>query len=124
MTHLLVNKWKCKDGTILQSRHRHDYCTHTDSNGEHYMLDGGLEYFRHSGNLEPMCVYTNDSHEKIRDNFEWGSYGKNGEEELHYILLKDLTDEHISAILKTQKHLVEHIRKVFTDELIYRRNEQ
>lgn len=118
--HLLCNKWRCKDGKILQSRNRHDYVTHVDSNGEFYMLDGGTEYFRHTGNMEPLCVYSDDPHEKIRDNFEWGSYGKNGDEELHYILLKNLAHEHIDAILKTQKHLAEYILNVFRNELTYR----
>lgn len=121
MTHLLVNKWKCKDGTILNSRHRHDYVSYTDSNGNWSFLDGGLEgYIRHSGNLEPLCVYSTDPHEKIRDNFEWTSYGRNGDEELHYILLKNLTDEHIASIIRTQTHLSEHITKVFTDEVKFR----
>jgi hypothetical protein len=33
MTHLLVNKWKCKDGTILHSRSTYDYVCHTNANG-------------------------------------------------------------------------------------------
>ena len=31
------------DGTILQSRSRHDYRQHLDANGKTYMLDGGLD---------------------------------------------------------------------------------
>ena len=31
------------DGTILESKHRHDYVTHLDANGNEYMLDGGLD---------------------------------------------------------------------------------
>jgi hypothetical protein len=123
MSHLVCNKWKCKDGTILVSRNRYDYVTHVDSNGESYLLDGGLTYIRHSGNMECMCVYSTDSHEKIRENFEWGSYGKTGKEVLHYILLRDITDEHLCAIIKTQTHLSTHIMKLFTDELTYRNKE-
>ncbi len=123
MTHLLVNKWRCKDGTILNSRSRHDYVDHYDVNGEYYMLDGGISYIRHSGNMDPMCIYSTDPHEKIRDNFEWGSYGRNGDEELHYILLKDLTDEHLAAITRTQTHLAEHVTKVFTDEVKFREDQ-
>lgn len=118
--HLLCNKWKCKDGTILHSKHRYDFVSHTDANGEYSFCDGGLNYIRHSGNMTPMLVYTTDSHEVIRENFEWGSYGRNGDEELHYILLKNLTHEHIGAILKTQKHLAEHVLNVFRNELTYR----
>ena len=119
--HLLCNKWRCKDGTILQSRNRHDYVTYVDSNGEFHMLDGGIGgYIRHTGNMEPLCVYSNDPHEKIRDNFEWTSYGVNGDEPAKLNLLKDLTEDHIRAILSTQSQLVSHIKKIFQDELSYR----
>ena len=121
---LVVNKWKCKDGTILNSRSRHDYVDHYDVNGEYYMVDGGLSYIRHTGNMEPMCVYSTDSHDKIRDNFEWGSYGKTGTEELHYILLKDLEDDHINAILRTQTRLLDHVKKIFQDEIEYRKQQK
>lgn len=118
--YLLCNKWRCKDGTILQSKHRHDYVSHTDANGEYFFCDGGLDYIRHSGNMGPMLVYTNDPHEIIRENFTWGSRGINGDEPLKYNVLKDLADDHIRAILDTQKHLSVHILKVFKDELIFR----
>ena len=124
MIHLLVNKWKCKDGTILHSHSTHDYVCHTDANGEFSFVDGGTSYIRHSGNMEPILVYSTDPHSKIRDNFEWTSYGINGDEEPKVNLLKDLTTEHISAIIQSQKHLPEHITKVFNDELTYRSNEQ
>ena len=121
---LVVNKWKCKDGTILNSRSRHDYVDHYDTNGEYYMVDGGLSYIHHTGNMECMCVYSTDLHEKIRDNFEWGSYGKTGTEELHYILLKDLEDDHINAILRTQTRLLDHVKKIFQDEIEYRKQQK
>lgn len=116
----ICNKWKCKDGTILVSRHRHDYVTHVDSNGESYFLDGGLSYFRHSGNMEPMIVYNTDPHDKIRENFEWTSYGVNGDEDAKINLLKDLSYDHICAIIRTQTRLAPHIKKIFQDELTYR----
>lgn len=119
--YLLCNKWKCKDGTILVSKHRHDYVSHTDSDGNYSFVDGGIGgYIRHSGNMEPMLVYTSDSHEVIRENFGWTSYGINGDEPAKYNLLKELTDDHINAIIRTQKHLPQHITKVFTDEVLFR----
>jgi hypothetical protein len=120
ISYIVCNKWRCKDGTVLNSHSRHDYITHTDAIGEFYFLDGGLIYIRHSGNMECMCVYSTDPHDKIRDNFEWGSYGKSGKEELHYIVLKDINDDHLCAIIKTQTHLDTHIMKIFTDEVTYR----
>lgn len=118
--HLLCNKWKCKDGFILHSKHRQDYVSHTDANGEYSFCDGGTDYIRHSGNMEPLLVYTSDPHEVIRENFGWTSYGVNGDEPAKYNLLKDLNSEHINAILRTQKHLPEHILLVFKNELTYR----
>ena len=118
---LIVNKWKCKDGEILNSRSRHDYQMYLDSKGEFYCVDGGLEYIRHSGNMECMCVYSTDSHEKIRDNFEWTSYGIGGNGPTETRLLKDLTSDHICAILDTQNRLPSHIRQIFQDELLFRR---
>ncbi len=118
--HLLCNKWKCKDGVILQSYSAHDYVCHTDANGEYYFVDGGLNYIRHSGNMEPLLVYTTNSHQVIRENFTWGSKSINGDKPLKYYPLKDLTEGHIRAILNTQTHLPEHILNVFRNELDYR----
>lgn len=117
---LVVNKWKCKDGTILNSRSRHDFVDHYDAKGEYYMVDGGLSYIHHTGNMECMCVYSTDSHDKIRDNFEWTSYGKTGRDPAKTNLLKNLDTDHISAIIETQVHLSDHILDVFKNELIYR----
>jgi hypothetical protein len=43
---LIKNCLETPDGTILQSRHRHDYHEYTDANGKNYMIDGGLSYVR------------------------------------------------------------------------------
>lgn len=122
--YLLVSKFKTPDGTVLLSKHRHDYVSHFDTKCNCWFgVDGGISYQKILGDidkLENLSVYTNDPHKKIRENFEWGSYGKSGKEELHYILLKDLTEEHISAIMRTQKHLPEHILEVFNAELFWR----
>lgn len=40
---LLVNRIQTPDGTILTSKSVHDYVTHTDANGEEYIL--GLVYY-------------------------------------------------------------------------------
>lgn len=32
---------KTPDGTILESKHVHDYQSYLDANGETYLLDGG-----------------------------------------------------------------------------------
>lgn len=42
---------------------------------------------------------------KRREMFSWGSYGKDGNQPRREILIKDLSDLHICAILETQLHI-------------------
>ena len=56
---LIRNRWKTPDGTVLISRHTHDFVSHKDANGEEYFIDGGNDYIRKSVNkeeMENMCV--------------------------------------------------------------------
>jgi len=124
---ILRNAIITPDGTLLESRHRHDYKRHKDAiSGEEYFVDGGLDYFRGSINkVTPVYLHitTNSTHEEIRDGFIWGrNYDKdmNKLPETEYIALKDLTTEHIKAILATQCHLCDYIKKVFEYELEWR----
>ena len=123
---LIYSAWKTPDGTILHSRHRHDYCEHFDSvSKEWYVLDGGTVYQRCSINTVPaddLTLYADDPHEKIREVFVWKSYGKNfSQPEGVYTLLKDLADEHIEAICETQTHLPEYILEMFRNEQLFRK---
>lgn len=120
---LIANIWRTPAGNILQSRHQHDFV----SDAEGFFIDGGIgEYTRFGGGRfdewEDLSVYTDSHHELIRDHFVWKSYGKHGEiPEGVYTVLKLLTDDHIEAIIETQKHLPEHIVQVFRDEMSYRK---
>jgi len=120
--HIVTNQIRCPDGTLLTSFNRHDYKTHTEENGEEYMVDGGCEYLRRNVNnipAEEMSVYSDDAHVKIRKGCYWGTYGKLGDEPFTYKSLRDLETAHINAILDTQA-LPEWRRDVFIDELEYR----
>lgn len=121
---IVSNRIRTPDGTILESMHRHDYVTYVDANGKEYMVDGGLDYLRRNVHddapYEELSVYTDDLHIEIRNVFRWGTRGKDGRQPLTYVPLKDLTTEHIEAILDTQTHIQEHIRKIFLDELSFR----
>lgn len=121
---LLANRLITPDGTILESFNRHDYKGHNDTvTGEYYFTDGGLEYIRRSVNKVPGVddsVYSDDPHWGIREYFRWGTRGVDGTEPLHYVKLKDLTKDHIEAILRTQTHVPDYIQKVLRDELKYR----
>jgi len=121
---IVANRIRTPDGTILESMHRHDYVTYIDTNGKEYMVDGGLDYMRRvvhgDAPYEELSVYSNESHEKIRNAFRWGTRGKDGKQALTYVPLKDLTTEHIEAILDTQTHIRDYIRQIFLDELSFR----
>lgn len=121
MTNVVYSALRTPDGTILESRHRHDYVTHTDANGKTYMIDGGLEYVRSSanGDEEYITVTLDDGHDTVREAVTWGTYGKNGDQPLHYKKLKDMDTEHIQACLDTQR-LYPQYRTAFENELEYR----
>jgi hypothetical protein len=121
---LLANRIITPDGTMLQSHHVHHYNTHVDANGLEYMVDGGLEYRRRNVHDDApyteASVYDTDPHEVIRDAFYWGTYGKYGDKPLRRVKLSEMSNNHIEAILVTQHHMGEQIRKVFEDEKQYR----
>ena len=122
---LIYSAWKTPDGTILHSKHRHDYVTHFDSKSkEVYALDGGIDYQRRTINKVPpvdLSVYSDASHEKKREVFVWGSRGLDGQQPLVYNALKDLETSHVESIIETQTHLPEHVMQMFEDEIEYRK---
>ena len=123
---LLANRIITPDGTMLQSKHRHDYVTHIDANGKEYMTDGGIAYCRRiehdDAPYTEASVYDIDPHEVIRDAFQWGTYGKEGQNPVQYKPISSLSNLHIHNIRMTQSHIGEVIGKVFANEEIYRRD--
>jgi len=121
---ILRNAIRTPDGTVLESYFRHDYQTHVDKNGKTYMVDGGRVYLRRSanGDEEDLSVHMSDPHEKRRDAFKWGTYGPNADQPLKFVALKDLADDHIQAILDTQKQIKDkYIEELLRAEQEYRR---
>jgi hypothetical protein len=121
---LICNRWRTPDGTILESKHRHHFVEHTDANGKYYGVDGGTWYLRLLGDVvddcENLCVHSHSPHGEIREAFTWGSYGKNGDEPLHYLKLSEMTNEHIQAILDTQTEIRDHVKGILEMELKWR----
>ena len=77
---LILNRWKTPDGTVLISRHTHDFVSHKDANGEEYFIDGGSDYIRMSVNkeeMENMCVYSDDQFSLIRTVLCRGTFDEN-----------------------------------------------
>jgi len=120
----VANRIRTPDGTILESMNRHDYVTYIDANGKEYMVDGGLDYLRRNihddAPYEELSLVSTDEHSVIREVFKWGTYGIDGKQKLKYVILKDMSWDHIEAILETQVHVREHIRQLFMNELDYR----
>lgn len=124
MSYIIANRIKTPDGTILHSKTGHDYVHHNDANGDYYFTDGGNQYLRRSVNAIPataLDVTTESPFRVQREAFVWGTYGKTGKDPLKWVKLSALTDDHIKAILETQKHIPEWMRiGLFQQELNYR----
>ena len=117
---LIANIWKSPTGEILQSKHRHDFVS--DSAGN--FIDGGLDYIRMGGAVEgweDLCVYSDDSHEKQREAFKWGTRGSTGNDPIKWVAPAFMSTSHIEAVLLTQTQIPEHIRELFERELEYRK---
>ncbi len=99
---ILLTKMICPDGTELISRHRHEMVEHIDENGVYYMIDGGRDYVRWSGDGREkfVTITTEDDWELIRDNFSrYNQYTRK------YTKLKDISDEWLQNILD---YFIEH----------------
>ena len=122
---IIYNALKTPDGTIIKSRHRHDYVTHTDKNGKEYMIDGGLDYVRSSAHAdqEYLTVSMDDGHDKVREALTWGTFGKNGDEPYRQVKLREMSNAHIQACLDTQPRMYKQFRTAMENELAYRKEQ-
>ena len=93
---LIANRIQTPDGTILWSRHRHDFVSYKDSISEEtYFIDGGNDYMRISVNNEPaknLSVYDDEPWETQRMYRLWGSRGM-------WIPVSCLSNEHLENII-------------------------
>lgn len=119
---LLYRAIQTPDGTVLATRHRHDYKTYTDTiTNEMYMIDGGLEpYYRVSvNNVKPKMIeyYHDDNIEILRNVI------KRGEK-----LIKNCSNKHLENIIEYVLGLNDNITEeqtnycyFITAELLYRK---
>jgi len=97
------------DGTRLISQHRHEMVRHIDDNDFPATL---------------IDVFDTNSHGKIREWFKWcscGEIGRYGIVPTKYTQLMNMEESNIIDVLKKQTTLPQHIKKVFVDELQYRK---
>ena len=99
---LILNSISTPDGTILISRHRHDFVSHTDTtNGQTYFLDGGNEYQRIGGEgWTDVSIYSDSPFEIIRENYCRGGRGEKGDQPLTWVALKDMNDKWLQAAIE------------------------
>ncbi|MEX0595702.1 MAG: hypothetical protein WD512_04310 [Candidatus Paceibacterota bacterium] len=106
----------------MQSKHRHDFVSHTDKNGKEYAVDGGTSYLRRVGNMdyEDLSVYDDSKHETRREHLVWGrNFDKdmNRLPETEWIKIKDMSTGHIEAVLDGGFVKDEFYIEVFEEEL-------
>lgn len=123
---LLVNSIQTPDGTILVSRHRHDFICHEDSvTGTRYCIDGGSEYIRWStgGDYKNLCVYSDDPHEMIRAGVERGGRGIDGDEPLTFVTLDKMNNAWLDATIVYEEKLRPNNRyiPIYKAEVEYRK---
>lgn len=102
---LVVNAIITPDGTMVESRSRHDFNWHKDANGFEYAVDGGVDYLRrvtdpNAPHYVESSVYDTDDFEMIREVFSRGGRGINGDEPLRYVALADINDGWLQAIIE------------------------
>ena len=101
---MVVNRIQTPDGTILISKHTHDFVSHEDKNGEVYFVDGGMDYQRTTLNKEPakdLRLYWDDPYEEIRKLVFRGTFDENGERVWKPIC--ELSNKHLANIVKYNK---------------------
>lgn len=94
-------------GEKLVSNHRHDFVSCKCENET--FCDGGVDYQRFGGKdlslIKTDNIYFDADFEIIRKVLKRGGRGKNMDEELKYVVLKDIDDEWLRAIIDYEEDL-------------------
>lgn len=99
---LIRNALQTPDGTIIESKNRHDYVTHKDAlTGKTYVVDGGLDYVRRSVHADQidMCLYDNEPHKVQSEVLTWGTYGIDGDQPLQYKTIAEMETGHLESVI-------------------------
>ena len=115
---LIRNAIQTPDGTILESKHRHDYRSYTDANGKTYVIDGGLEYVRTTVHADQvsLALYNTEPHEVQAQYLTWGSYGIRGDQPRRDIPIAEMETPHLEAVLR-ECHPTEVLKNCMKKEL-------
>lgn len=102
MKQLVYNSITCDEcNETIVSYHRHDYKTCSCPNEA--MVDGGTAYLRYGAKnmskIKQFAVYDDDDFELVREYATRGSRGKDGDQPLSWIAIRDMDDNYLKAIL-------------------------
>ena len=100
---IVHNAIQTPDGTILESRHRHDWKEYTDANGKYYSVDGGMDYLRRGYTVQDyteLSRYEDEDIEELRKVITRGGRGKDGRQPLEFTLLCEMNDEWLEAAIQ------------------------
>lgn len=122
---IICNRIQTPDGTVIVSRHRHDYVSYTDANGYTYAVDGGLDYLKRMAPpdgpaYKELTVWSDDPHDLIRETLVWVTRGKTGRGPAVETALKDMSSANIRAVLFNENTLRMSVRRAFEAELAFR----
>lgn len=53
----------------------------------------------------------------------WGTYGKDGKSPCTYKIISSLDTDHIEIIIETQTHIPDDLKKIFEEELAFRKSD-
>jgi len=119
---IILNRIRCVhcNDTII-SYHVHDYKTCICGI---VSVDGGTEYlkrgFQIATDYVDSSLYDDEPFEIIRENFHWGTLGKDGKSPM-WITISKMTNAHLNNILRDIRQGASWIRKLFMRELEYRK---
>ena len=121
---IVYNAIQTPDGTILQSKHRHDYVDYKDKNGQYYSVDGGLEYLRRGYDKDDFTELSKTFKDCTLDDctkhLNWGQNYDKDMNRLPKTIFKpicELTTDHIKSIINGNYCSNEMYLHVFNYEL-------
>ena len=100
---IVHNAIQTPDGTIIESRHRHDYVEYLDANGKEYSVDGGTDYLRRGYETEDyieMSLYESDDFEIIRKVVTRGGRGLDGRQPIKFTPICEMNDGWLEAAIQ------------------------
>lgn len=125
---MIANMAECEEcGTLLHSKHRHDFVGCECPQESRLYIDGGNDYVKVVGALHnriSKCVTSASQHSKIREVLYRGGYGKDGKQPYAETLMKDMSDDYLDNLIKYFEEVDEYKNKYYSmylTEKMYRK---